>query len=71
MSQGVESSKKAKDIVMQGNFDKTFVKKWVDYSSKYGLGYLLSDRSTGIYFNDRTKTVEAFESGYLRYHSGK
>lgn len=27
----------------------------MDYSSKYGLGYLLSDGSTGIYFNDSTK----------------
>lgn len=54
------NNKRAKDIIMQGNFDKTFVRKWVDYSSKYGLGYLLSDRSTGIFFNDRTKTVESF-----------
>ena len=34
-----------------------YVKKWVDYSSKYGLGYLLSDGTTGIYFNDSTKMV--------------
>lgn len=33
------------------------VKKWVDYSSKYGLGYLLSDGSTGVYFNDSTKMI--------------
>jgi polo-like kinase 1 len=34
-----------------------YVKKWVDYSSKYGLGYLLSDGTTGIHFNDSTKMV--------------
>ena len=34
-----------------------YVKKWVDYSSKYGLGYLLSNGSTGIYFNDSTKMI--------------
>ena len=34
-----------------------YVKKWVDYSSKYGLGYLLSDGTTGIYFNDATKML--------------
>ena len=62
ISQTSESNKKAKDIIVQGSFDKTFVRKWVDYSSKYGLGYLLSDRSTGIFFNDRTKTIEAYES---------
>lgn len=34
-----------------------WVKKWVDYSSKYGLGYLLSNNSTGVFFNDSTKIV--------------
>jgi polo-like kinase 1 len=29
----------------------------VDYSTKYGLGYLLSDGSTGVYFNDSTKII--------------
>lgn len=33
------------------------MKKWVDYSSKYGLGYLLSNSSTGVFFNDSTKIV--------------
>jgi len=33
------------------------VKKWVDYSSKYGLGYLLSNLATGVFFNDSTKIV--------------
>ena len=41
-----------------GNFkNEVFVKKWVDYSSKYGLGYLLSNGSTGVFFNDSTKIV--------------
>lgn len=34
-----------------------FVKKWVDYSAKYGLGYLLSDGTTGICFNDWSKMI--------------
>jgi polo-like kinase 1 len=34
-----------------------WVKKWVDYSSKYGLGYLLSNNATGVFFNDSTKIV--------------
>ena len=38
-------------------YNSVYVKKWVDYSSKYGLGYLLSDGTTGIYFNDATKMV--------------
>lgn len=34
-----------------------WVKKWVDYSSKYGLGYLLSNAATGVFFNDSTKII--------------
>jgi len=34
-----------------------WVKKWVDYSSKYGLGYLLSNQATGVFFNDSTKII--------------
>ena len=36
---------------------EVFVKKWVDYSSKYGLGYLLSNGATGVFFNDSSKIV--------------
>ena len=31
--------------------------KWIDYSSKYGLGYILSDGNVGVYFNDSTKII--------------
>ncbi|OMJ70144.1 hypothetical protein SteCoe_31942 [Stentor coeruleus] len=34
-----------------------WVKKWVDYSSKYGLGYLMSNNCVGVFFNDSTKIV--------------
>lgn len=34
-----------------------WVKKWVDYSNKYGLGYLLTNGATGVFFNDNTKIV--------------
>lgn len=39
------------------NGPDTWVKKWVDYSSKYGLGYLLSNGSTGVFFNDSSKII--------------
>jgi cell cycle serine/threonine-protein kinase CDC5/MSD2 len=32
-----------------------YVSKWVDYSTKYGLGYLLSDGTAGVVFNDSTR----------------
>ena len=34
-----------------------WVKKWVDYSSKYGLGYSLSNGTVGVYFNDNSKML--------------
>ena len=33
------------------------VKKWVDYSSKYGMGYLLNNGFIGVLFNDSTKII--------------
>ncbi len=34
-----------------------WVKKWVDYTSKYGLGYMLTNGATGVFFNDSTKII--------------
>lgn len=34
-----------------------YVNKWVDYSTKYGLGYLLNNGNIGVYFNDYTKIL--------------
>lgn len=31
---------------------RVWVMKWVDYSQKYGLGYVLSNHVTGVSFND-------------------
>ena len=33
------------------------VVKFVDFSSKYGLGYMLSNGSYGVLFNDSTKII--------------
>jgi len=44
----------------------TFLMKWIDYSSKYGIGYLLSDGVLGVYFNDSTKAVME-DSGKFKY----
>ena len=36
---------------------KVWVVRHVDYTSKYGLGFLLNTGSAGVYFNDSTKIV--------------
>ena len=51
---------------------EVWVKKWVDYSSKYGLGYYLSNGATGVFFNDSTKIVldpNGFHFDYMERRS--
>jgi len=43
----------------------------VDYSSKYGIGYLLSNGSTGVFFNDSTKIVMDSNNTYFEYMEKK
>jgi len=45
----------------------TYVKKWVDYSSKYGLGYLLSNGMIGVFFNDSTKIISDVSGQRFEY----
>jgi polo-like kinase 1 len=42
----------------------TSVKKWIDYSSKYGIGYILSNNSYGVFFNDSTKILATTEEEF-------
>jgi polo-like kinase 1 len=37
--------------------DDTLVVRFVDFSSKYGLGYKLSNGAYGVLFNDSTKII--------------
>ena len=48
-----------------------WVTKWVDYSTKYGLGYLLSDQSAGVFFNDSTKIVAEDKGACFYYYERK
>lgn len=40
------------------------VKKWIDYSSKYGIGYALTNGSCGVYFNDSSKMLAYSEDQF-------
>lgn len=46
---------------------KTWVVRYVDYSSKYGLGYLFNNGSAGVYFNDSTKIVLSADGRVFQY----
>ena len=41
----------------KSSLPEAWVVKWIDYSSKYGIGYALSNGRIGVYFNDATKMV--------------
>eukprot|EP00590_Aulacoseira_subarctica_P003813 CAMPEP_0172419456 /NCGR_PEP_ID=MMETSP1064-20121228/5895_1 /TAXON_ID=202472 /ORGANISM="Aulacoseira subarctica , Strain CCAP 1002/5" /LENGTH=563 /DNA_ID=CAMNT_0013158953 /DNA_START=722 /DNA_END=2413 /DNA_ORIENTATION=+ len=44
-----------------------WVTRYVDYTSKYGLGFLLNNRSAGVYFNDSTKAVVGPDGEIFHY----
>jgi len=44
-----------------------WVTRYVDYTSKYGLGFLLNDGSSGVYFNDSTKTALEADGDTFQY----
>jgi hypothetical protein len=46
---------------------KKWVTRYVDYTSKYGLGFLLNDGSSGVYFNDSTKAVHSADGDEFVY----
>ena len=48
-----------------------WVKKWVDYSSKYGLGYTLSNGTCGVYFNDNSKMLRDVSGKVIVYAERK
>jgi polo-like kinase 1 len=46
---------------------QVWVVRYVDYTSKYGLGFLLNTGSAGVYFNDSTKIVLSADGSTFMY----
>ncbi|EGR31741.1 protein kinase domain protein [Ichthyophthirius multifiliis] len=44
-----------------------WVVQWIDYSQKYGLGYILCNGCSGVYFNDATKMIFEPSSNKVEY----
>jgi POLO box duplicated region len=44
-----------------------WVVRYVDYTSKYGLDFLLNTGSSGVYFNDSTKIVASPDGTVFQY----
>ena len=63
-----ESIKSPKTI---NQAEEICVHKWVDYSNKYGLGYILTNGDTGVFFNDSSKILIEQNSGKFKYYERK
>jgi polo-like kinase 1 len=63
-NKGVSSMKGGK---MERIQTKAWVVRYVDYTSKYGLGYLLNTGAAGVYFNDSTKIVLSPDGTIFQY----
>eukprot|EP01038_Epipyxis_sp_PR26KG_P007940 gene7940-10774_t len=44
-----------------------WVVRYVDYTSKYGLGFLFNTGSAGVYFNDSTKIILSADGSTFQY----
>ena len=55
INQNENKEKENKKEILKGA--EIYVTKWVDYSSKYGLGYLLNNGNIGVFFKDCTKIL--------------
>ena len=60
----IEEKEKEKEKIKGAEI---FVTKWVDYSSKYGLGYLLNNGFIGVYFNDCSKILFKPKNNNINY----
>ena len=58
-------------MVEWNDLEEAYIKQWINYSDKYGIGYLLTNETCGVYFNDNSKillhpdnfSLEYFEKG--------
>lgn len=48
---------------------EVWVKQWVDYSNKYGLGYSLNNGTVGVFFNDKSKMIIDPTGTIIEYYS--
>ena len=50
---------------------EVYILNWVDYSTKYGIGYLLSNGAFGVYFNDTSKILSKDENFFYYIEKSK
>ena len=60
-------SSNRKDDLQWNDQEEPYIKKWIDYSNKYGVGYILTSDACGAYFNDNSKLVLSSDNYLLNY----
>ena len=50
-----------------GSLPDLWVTRYVDYTSKYGLGFLLNNGCSGVFFNDSTKIILDNDDSSFQY----
>jgi hypothetical protein len=53
----ITSSNRKGDEAEWNDLEEPYIRKWIDYSNKYGVGYVLTSDAYGAYFNDNTKLI--------------
>ncbi|CAI2362772.1 unnamed protein product [Moneuplotes crassus] len=67
-----KEDQKMSEIALKSFEVPIHAKKWIDYTTKYGLGYVLSDGSIGVFFNDATKIIcDSSTKGFQYYEKNK
>ena len=51
------------------NGPQVWIKSWIDYTNKYGLGYYLSTNWLGVLFNDKSKIITTVDYSKMIYIS--
>lgn len=51
------------------NGPEIWIKSWIDYTNKYGIGYMLSTNWLGVLFNDKTKMISTLDYKKMQYIS--
>jgi len=62
----INTTTKKNDPSSSGEFG-IHITKWMDYTSKYGMAYILSDGTTGVIFNDTTKLTFSADENNFEY----
>lgn len=65
LRRGVKSAEPASGGVAV--LETVSVNKWVDYTNKYGVGYLLTNGNVGVYFNDSSMIIESRDGVHFEY----